>query len=120
MTAAFTIPVRPLDPDQTLEIPVRRTAVILNSSPSARPGGPREWLLTNAVYEQMITTITRFGRALERRPASARLLLPDEETLRDWRMFLLSNNYEAPDGTELFIGGETVNGKGKTDIFIRH
>ena len=53
-------------------------------------------------------------------PASARLLLPDEETLRDWLMFLLSTNYEAPNGSELFVGGETVNGKGKTDILIHH
>lgn len=119
MAAAFTIPVRPVDPDRALEIPVRRTAVVLKSSPSA-PGGPREWSLADAVYERMITTITRFGHAMERRPDSARLLLPDEETLRDWLMFLLSTNYEAPDGSELFVGGETVNGKGKTDILIRH
>jgi hypothetical protein len=120
MAATFTIPVRPVDPDRALEIPVRRTAVVLNSSPSAPTGGPQEWSLTDAIYEQMITTITRFGHALERRPASARLLLPDEETLRDWLMFLLSTNYEAPDGSELFVGGETVNGEGKTDILIRH
>jgi hypothetical protein len=119
MAAAFTIPVRPVDPDRALEIPVRRTAVVLKSSPSA-PVGPQEWSLADAVYEQMITTITRFGHALERRPASGRLLLPDEETLRDWLMFLLSTNYEAPDGSELFVGGETVNGRGKTDILIRH
>jgi hypothetical protein len=120
MTAAFTIPVRPVDPDRALEIPVRPTAVVLNSSPSATVGGQREWSLTDPVHERMIATITRFGHALERRPASARLLLPDEETLRDWLMFLLSTNYEAPDGSELFVGGETVNGNGKTDILIRH
>jgi len=119
MSAAFTLPVRQVDPDRALEIPVRRTTVILKSSPST-PGAPQEWSLADAVYERMITTITRFADALERRPASARLLLPDEETLRDWLMFLLSANYEAPDGGELFIGGETVNGKGKTDILIRH
>ena len=119
MAAAFTIPVRPVDPDRALEIPVRRTAVVLKSSPSA-PVGPQEWSLADAVYERMITTITRFGHALERRPASARLLLPDEETLRDWLMFLLSTNYGVPDGSELFVGGETVNGRGKTDILIRH
>jgi hypothetical protein len=35
-------------------------------------------------------------------------------------MFLLSANHAAPDGSELFVGGETVNGKGKTVILIRH
>jgi len=120
MATAFTIPVRPVNPDRALEIPVRRIGVVLSSSPSATPGGPQEWSLTDAVYERMITTIASFGHALERRPASARLLLPDEQTLRDWLMFLLSTNYETPDGSELFAGGETVNGKGKTDILIRH
>lgn len=110
MAAAFTIAVRPVDPDRALAIPVRRITVVLNPSPSAAAGGSQEWSLAEAVYERMITTVTRFGRALERRPASARLLLPDEETLRDWLMFLLSSNYEAPDGSELFVGGETVNG----------
>ena len=40
--------------------------------------------------------------------------------MRDWLMFLLSANYEAPDGKDLFIGGETENGKGKTDILVRY
>lgn len=35
-------------------------------------------------------------------------------------MFNLSTNYEAPDGSELFIGGEVENGNGKTDILVRH
>ena len=120
MATAFTIPVRPVNPDRALEIPVRRIGIVLSSSPSATTGGSQEWSLTDAVYERMITTITSFGHALERRPASARLLLPDEQTLRDWLMFLLSTNYETPDASELFVGGETVNGKGKTDILIRH
>lgn len=71
----------------------------------------------------MATTIKGLGHAPEL-PASAHLLLPDEETLCDWLMFLLSTNYEARDGRELFVGGETVNGNGngngKTDILIRH
>jgi hypothetical protein len=120
MAASFTIPLRRVEPGRALEIPVRRTAVVLKTSPASVPGSPPEWKLTEAVYEQMIKTTTGFGHALERRPASARLLLPDEETLRDWLMFMLSANYEAPDGKEIFVGGETENGKGKTDILIRH
>jgi hypothetical protein len=65
--------------------------------------------LADAVYEQMIKTITSLTHTLERRPASAALLVPDEETLRDWLMFMLSTNYEAPDGSDLFVGGETAN-----------
>jgi hypothetical protein len=74
----------------------------------------------------MIKTITGFTHALERRPSSARRLLPeteslaDEETLRDWIMFILGSNFEAPDGGEVFIGGEVENGKGKTDTLVRH
>ena len=77
-------------------------------------------MLAGAVYEQIIRTILGFTHALERRPASARPLMGDEETMRDWLMFLLSANYEAPDGRDLFIGGETENGKGKSDILVRY
>jgi hypothetical protein len=35
-------------------------------------------------------------------------------------MFNLSTNYEAADGSELFIGGEIETGNGKTDILVRH
>jgi len=40
--------------------------------------------------------------------------------MRDWPMFMLSASYETPDGRDLFIGGETENGDGKTDIFVRY
>lgn len=62
----------------------------------------------------------RLVQALKRRPRSAGPLIHDEETIRDWLMFNLSTNYEAPDGSELFIGGEVENGNGKTDILVRH
>jgi hypothetical protein len=120
MATAFTIPIRQAEPDRALQIPVRRTTIVLRGSSPAGTGGQPEWSITDAVYEQTIWTITSFSHALERRPASATKLLPDEETLRDWLMFVLGTNYEAPDGGEIFVGGETVNGKGKTDILIRH
>jgi hypothetical protein len=120
MISEFTIPVRQVAPDLALEIPVKRTTVALRGSIPASTSGEREWSLADAVYEQIIRTITGFSHALERRPASATKLLPDEETLRDWLMFMLGTNYETADGGELFVGGETVNGKGKTDILIRH
>jgi len=120
LVAGLTIPARHVEPDRAMELPVRRTtAVLAGAVPSAGSALP-EWSLAEAVYEQVIKTITGFTRALERRPASASQLLPDEETLRDWLLFLLNANYEAPDGSAIFVGGETVNGKGKTDILVRY
>jgi hypothetical protein len=118
LLASLSIPVRHVEPDRALEVPVKRTRAEL--TPTASPARHSEWTLADAVYEQMITTITGFAHALERRPSSALQLLPDEETLRDWLLFLLNANYEGPDGGELFVGGETINGRGKTDILVRH
>ncbi|MGH3218308.1 MAG: hypothetical protein ACRDPY_06195, partial [Streptosporangiaceae bacterium] len=125
IVAALTIPLRRVEADRAVEIPIKRTTVALKSTTPAA-AGQREWSLADSVYEQMIKTITAFTHALERRPASALRLLPetetqaDEETLRDWLLFILGSNYEAPGGGELFIGGEVENGKGKTDILVRH
>jgi hypothetical protein len=120
MARAFTIPVRQVAPARALEIPVKRTTVALRGSSAASTDTEREWSLADPVYEQIVRTITGFAHALERRPASTTKLVPDEETLRDWLMFMLGTNYEGPDGGDLFVGGEIVNGKGKTDILIRH
>jgi hypothetical protein len=125
IVTALTIPLRRVEGERAVEIPIKRTTVVLKSTIRAA-AGQREWSLADSVYEQMIKNITAFTRALERRPVSALRLLPetetqaDEETLRDWLMFILGSNYEAPDGGELFIGGEVENGKGKTDILVRH
>ena len=120
MAAAFSIPVREVEPERALDVPVKRTAVVLKAHPDPGVSGERGWRLDQAIYERMIQTITKFGHALERRPRSAQPLIHDEETIRDWLMFNLSTNYEAPDGGELFIGGEVENGNGKTDILVRH
>lgn len=120
MRAAFTITVRDVEPARALDVPVNPTAVVLKAAPEPGASGDREWRLDTPIYERMIQTITKFGHALERRPRSAAPLLHDEETIRDWLMFNLSTNYEAPDGSELFIGGEVENGNGKTDILVRH
>ena len=45
-------------PDRALEIPVRRTTVVLKSTAAAMVNGGREWFLADPVYEQMIKTIT--------------------------------------------------------------
>ena len=120
MAAAFSIPVREVEPERALGVPVKRTAVVLRTAPGPGDPGERGWRLDKPIYDRMIQTITKFGHALERRPRSAQPLIHDEETIRDWLMFNLSTNYEAPDGGELFIGGEVENGNGKTDILVRH
>jgi hypothetical protein len=120
LVAGLTIPARHVEPDRAIELPVRRATAALAAAPPPGACVSPEWSLAEAVYEQVIKTITGFTRALERRPASASQLLPDEETLRDWILFLLNANYEAPDGSAVFMGGEIVNGKGKTDILARH
>lgn len=120
MAAAFSIPVKEVEPVRALDVPVKRTAVVLRTAPDPGDPGERGWRLDKPIYEWMIQTITKFGHALERRPRSAQPLIHDEETIRDWLMFNLSTNYEAPDGSELFIGGEVENGNGKTDILVRH
>jgi hypothetical protein len=119
MAAAFSIPVKEVERERALDVPVKPTAVVLKAAPDPGASGEREWRLDQPIYERMIQTIAKFGHALERRPRSAGPLLHDEETIRDWLMFNLSTNYEAPDGGDLFIGGEVENGNGRTDILVR-
>ena len=112
---ALAIPVKQTG---TLEIPVRRKTITLASA-AAPPSGQQEWRLADITYEQILGTISRFAHALERRPASASGLIPNEETLRDWFMFFLNSNYEDDAGGEIFVVGEAINGIGKTDILVR-
>jgi hypothetical protein len=120
MQSALTIPLLQLEPGRALQVPLRRRRIAPAASPATPAGEPPEWSITDTVYQEMIRTIRGFTRALERRPSSAAPLLADEETMRDWLMFMLSASYETPDGRDLFIGGETENGNGKTDILVRY
>lgn len=120
MESALTIPLLQLEAGRALQIPLQRKRITPQKTPATAAGEPPEWTITGLVYEEMIRTIRSFTHALERRPASAAPLLADEETMRDWLMFILSANYETPDGRDLFIGGETENGNGKTDILVRY
>ncbi len=119
LAAALTIPVRQVESARALPVPVRRVNAAVTRTP-AGAGQPPGWELADAVYEEVIRTIISFCHAMERRPASAGHLIPDEETLRDWMLFLLNANYEGPGGADIFAGGETENGAGKTDILVRH
>lgn len=116
---ALNIPAHKIPPDQALEIPAERQTVTLTSTP---PNGAaeQEWTLSNAIYEQIISTIMRATTTLERLPRTAPLLAPKEEAIRDVLLVLLNGAYDDGAGSELFIGGEVLNGKGKTDILVRH
>lgn len=117
--ATLNIPIFHVDADQALELPIRPRPVAPTPLSSGSKG-QLEWTLSETIYEATIRTITGFTRALERRPPSARTLIPDEETLRDWVLFMLDANYRDESDGEVFVGGEVVNGAGKTDILVRH
>lgn len=103
LLSTLSIPVRHVEPDRALEVPVKRTRAELTLAASSSPG-QSGWSLADAVYGQIIRTITGFAHAVERRPASALQLVPDQETLRDWLLFLLIASYEGPDGSEFSSG----------------
>lgn len=86
------------------------------SSGSAKRG----WTLSGSIYQQVIATITSFTRPMERRPDRANKLIPDEETLRDWLLFVLNTNFNGESTGVVFLSGEVENGAGKTDILVRH
>jgi hypothetical protein len=119
LLAALEIPIKKVAPSESLEVPIARRRV---TPELIEPTGVdhAEWRLSRTIYEQIVTTVTRFSHALERRPSSARTLLPDEETLRDWLIFMLNSNYENDSDGDVFIAGEALNGHGKTDILVHH
>ncbi|WP_410646537.1 hypothetical protein [Amycolatopsis sp. cmx-4-54] len=119
LLAALDIPIKKVPPTEALEIPIIRRPVAPQKVAHGS-AGQDEWRLSRTVYEQIVDTIIRFAHALERRPLSAQGLIPDEPTLRDWMNFMLNANYEHESGEEIFVAGEAINGKGKTDILVRH
>jgi hypothetical protein len=120
MESALSIPLLQVEPGRALQIPLQRRRIAPQAAPATAAGESPEWTITDLVYEEIIGTIRGFTHALERRPSSATPLLADEETMRDWLLFMLGANYETPDGRDLFIAGEAENGSGKTDILVRY
>jgi hypothetical protein len=117
LLAALDIPIKKVPSGESLEVPLARRRVTPELN---EPTGVdhAEWRLSHTTYEQIVATVTRFSHALERRPSSARILLPDEETLRDWLIFILNSTYETDSDGDVFITGEALNGHGKTDILV--
>lgn len=100
------IPIRPVAPEKQLIIPVKRTTIRVAKESSGH-GDPK---VTDAIYEDVLRTISSLGRSFERLPATAAKF--DEEELRDLILFFLNANYEGS------ARGEVFNGSGKTDLLI--
>lgn len=112
---ALEIPTAPVPPERVVEIPAKPRTVTL-AKPNEGVGG---WTLAERTYEIVLNTIIRFGNAMGYRSQSAKQLVPDEETLRDWIVFMLNSNLEREDAKDMFVVGEAANNAGKTDILAR-
>lgn len=97
-----------------VEIPLRPKSLTLSQVERSVAGGVPEFELEGKIAAQLLQTIRSFATALERLPESAdALLTSDEQTLRDFLLFILNANW---DGTAT---GETFIGIGKSDILLR-
>ncbi len=107
LSAALDIPLAPADSSRQIHVPVARKTLRVERATS----GPREEpRLADAIYEDVVQTISSLARAMERLPLTAARF--DEEELRDLVLFVLNSNYEGA------ARGEVFNGKGKTDILL--
>lgn len=107
-TEALAIPVVP-KPNEQRTIPVTRKAMRMVDRPTGPTSDPA---LQEEVYEDIIRTVTAFGRSEARLPKVASRF--DEQDQRDMLLFVLNSNYEGS------ARGEVFNFKGKTDILIPH
>ncbi|WP_422750521.1 hypothetical protein [Micromonospora sp. WMMD1219] len=111
-TDALGIPVAPRSAEQ--RIPLQPRIVTLAQLDTAVAAGREEWHLAEQIAEDITGTIMSFTAALERLVRSAsKLVGEDEETIRDFLLFILNANYQGA------VTGETFLGRGKTDILLR-
>ncbi|PZG12735.1 hypothetical protein C1I95_25225 [Micromonospora craterilacus] len=111
-TDALGIPVAPRSTEQRIPLQTRRVTVA--QLDAAVAAGTQEWHLAEQIAEDITATIMSFTAALERLVRSAsKLLREDEETIRDFLLFILNANYQGA------ATGETFLGDGKTDILLR-
>lgn len=97
-----------------IEIALRPASLTLSHVDRSAASGVPEYELQEKIAAQLLGTIRSFATALERLPESAdALLTSDEQTLRDFLLFILNANW---DGTAT---GETFIGIGKSDILLR-
>ncbi|WP_146231196.1 hypothetical protein [Micromonospora sicca] len=110
LDASLKIPLTSVTSQARVEVPVQRKSVRVQESPSDSPSA--EPHVSRLIYEDVVRTLSSFGRAMERLPDTARSL--GEEAIRDLALFLLNANYEGA------ASGEAFNGAGKTDILLNH
>ncbi|OKI85813.1 hypothetical protein A6A27_40135 [Micromonospora sp. CB01531] len=111
-TDALGIPVAPRPGEQRIPLQPRRVTVA--QLDAAVAAGREEWHLAEQIAEDITATIMSFTGALERLVRSAsKLVGEDEETIRDFLLFILNANYQGA------ATGETFLGRGKTDILLR-
>ncbi|MBQ1060733.1 hypothetical protein [Micromonospora sp. C41] len=110
LDAALTIPLTSIATQARVEVPVQRKIVRVQESKSS--SSPTEPHVSRQIYEDVIRTLSSFGRAMERLPDTARGL--GEEAIRDLALFVLNANYEGA------ATGEAFNGAGKTDILLNY
>ncbi|MEV0589473.1 hypothetical protein [Nonomuraea sp. NPDC050310] len=108
LSASLFIPLAPAPFERQIPIPVQRKS--LRFQPAEPAPGQDEPHLTDAVYQDIVRTISGMGRALECTPARAKDL--GEEGFRDLLLVVLNANYEGA------VKGEVFNNKGKTDLHL--
>jgi hypothetical protein len=109
LSTDLDIPLAAAPLSRQVQVPVRRKAVriehaVVGSSASDEPR------LADAIYEDVLRTISGLARAIERLPRTASRF--NEQELRDLLLFILNSNYEGA------ARGEVFNGTGKTDVLL--
>lgn len=119
----------PLHFDETIEISLEPTALTFEQAQS-QGLNHKNFKLSDDIADAVIRSIRSFAVALERSPGTAGKLLDlrdenlvdlpteilslPEETIRDILLMVLNANWRGQ------ATGETFNGRGKTDILLRH
>jgi len=102
-------PVRRRADAPTITVPITRKPI---PAPRPTPATPEPLPITDAVYEDILTTIQSMAVVIERNPTTFHHV--DEGFLRTLFLVTLNADYKGE------ATGETFNTKGKTDILIRH
>ena len=108
--ASLGIPVRTSTTPRP-PVEARRRQVTLQTRRAQSSFVP-EPVLDEAIYQDVLDAVRAWATSLERTPRTAAKL--DEEELRDLLLGNLNTYWEGGAGGELF------NGRGKTDILVRH
>jgi hypothetical protein len=97
---------------QTYQVPLNRKKAVLPPEASVMPAGSElEPAMAMEIYEDVLRIMSGMVEVIARSPDTFRTL--SEEALRDHFLVQLNNQYEGG------ATGETFNGAGKTDIFLR-